>query len=257
MMQRLLTKLRLWPALLLGLGLAGCAVYMPMQCAAPTVHDKNQLELSGGFYFNKRLEFGANYSPVRHLLVRAAGGGMGDRADSSYYRGSQYEVALGTYWPIGKRVLVGALGGFGRAHGEARYKDSNVFLSRPMQYQFDARYNKSFGEAYGTVQISPAVSLGMAYRLTQVQFTSLTDLGHPVNVDHMLRSEPMFFMRSAFGISPSGERPVYVQFGIGTSKAVNQSWAAQSSRPETEVLQSRAYLTLGLDLSLNALLQRP
>ena len=257
MTQQLQIKQRVLTTLLLGLGLTGCAVYIPMQCAAPAVHDKGQVELSGNWYFNNRVEVGANYSPVRHLLVRAAGGGMGDKADSSYYRGSQYEVALGTYWPIGKQVLVGALGGFGQAHNQARYTASNVLLARPTQYQLDARYNKVFGEAYGTVQVGPAVRLGVAYRLTQVQFTSLTDLGHPVNVGNMLRSEPMFFVRGAFGSSPSGERPVYAQFGIGTSQVLNQLWAPHSAAPEEQVLQPRTYFTLGLGFFPSALFRRP
>ncbi|MGI4884100.1 MAG: hypothetical protein ACRYFR_03980 [Janthinobacterium lividum] len=255
MTQRLLTKL-VW--LLLGpLGLASCAVYMPMQCAAPAVQNKGQAELTGSFYVNRRLEFGANYSPVRHLLVRAAGGGMGDKADSSYYRGTQYEVAVGTYWPLGKRVLVGALSGYGQAHSEARYKYSNFLFAHPTQYQIDARFNKLFGEAYTTVRLGSAVSLGLAYRLTRVQFTSLTDLGGPVNVDHMLRSEPMFFVRGAFGSSARGERPVYAQFGVGTSQALNQSWNRQDAGPEAQVLQPRTYFTLGLGLALNSLFQRP
>ncbi len=257
MKRQLLAKLCLTLALPLGLGLTGCAVYMPMQCAAPTVHDEGQAELSGSFYFNKRIEFGVNYSPVRHVLVRAAGGGMGDRADSSYYRGSQYETALGTYWPIGKRVLLGALGGFGQAHGQARYEASNYLLTRPTQYQFDARYNKIFGEAYGTVRVGPAVSLGIAYRLTRVQFTGLTNLGQALNINNMLRGEPMFFVRGAFGSSPGGVRPMYVQFGMGTSQVLNWAWSAHDAGPEAQVLQPRAYFTLGLGLSLNSLFQRP
>ena len=253
MKQRLLTNL---VGLLAGaLGLAGCAVYMPMQCAAPAVHGRGQAELTGSFYLNRRLEFGANYSPLRHLVVRAAGGGLGDKADSSYYRGSQYEVALGTYWPLGRRVLAGALGGFGQAHGEARYKDGGFLLTRPTQYQLDARYNKLFGEAYGTVRLGAAVSLGLAYRLTRVQFTHLTDLGKPVSVGHMLRSEPMFFVRGAFGSSPSGERPVYVQFGMGASQALNRPWGRQDPGPEAQVLQPRTYFTFGL--GLNTLFRNP
>ena len=239
------------------LGLTNCAVYMPMQCAVPTVRGKGQVELTGSFYFNSRLEFGANYSPVRHLLVRAAGGGISDKADSSYYRGSQYEVALGTYWPLGKQVLVGALGGFGQAHSEARYKDGVGIFSRPVQYQFDARYKKIFGEAYATVGLGPAISLGLAYRLTQVQFVNLTNLGYPVNVDNMLRGEPMLFVRGAFGNSPHGERPVYAQFGIGTSQVLDQPWASQDPGPVAQVLQSRVYFTLGLGLVLNTLIWRP
>ncbi|AWM34751.1 hypothetical protein [Hymenobacter nivis] len=256
MKQRLSTNL-VW--LLAGaLGSTGCAVYRPMQCAAPAVQDRGQAEVTGSLYFNRRLEFGVNYSPVRHLVVRAAGGGMGGKGDSTgyYSRVSQYEVAVGTYWPVGKHVLVGALGGFGQAHSELRY--STIESTPTTRYEFDARYNKFFGEAYGTVQISPTFSMGLAYRLTQVQFTSLTDLGQPLTVSHMLRSEPMLFMRSAFGDGPRGERPLYVQLGCGASALLGQAEAYQlAAGSEGNVLQPRTYFTVGLGFFPSALFKRP
>ncbi len=255
MTRQLLTKL--WLATIGLLGLPGCAVYRPMQCAAPAVQNRNQVEVTGGLYFNRRLEFGANYSPVRHLVVRVAGGGMGARADSisAYSRLSQYEVALGTYWPLGKQVLVGALGGFGQAHSELRY--STIETSLTTHYEFDARYNKFFGEAYGAVQVSPTLSLGVAYRLTQVQFTHLTDLGRPLDVRQMLRSEPMFFVRSAFGDGPRAERPLYVQFGCGASVLLGQSEAyQQAADSEGSVLGPCPYFTLGLGFFPQALFKR-
>lgn len=254
-------KLRLWPALPLGLGLGltGCVVYRPMQCAAPAVQDRGQAEVTGTLYFNRRLEVGVNYSPVRHLVVRAAGGGMGDKDDSTYTRISQYELAVGTYWPLGGRVLVGVLGGVGQAHSQGRYRAGQyLYIGDSISHEFDARYNKFFGEAYGAVQVSPAFSMGLAYRLTQVQFTSLTDLGQPLTVSHMLRSEPMFFVRSAFGRGPRGERPLYAQFGFGASVLSGQAEASRlATESESEVLQPRSYFTLGLGLFPHTLFRRP
>ena len=86
-------------ALLLGQLLAGCAVYMPIQCAAPQITDQYQAEISGSTYLNGRYELAGTYSPVRHLLVRAAYSNLPDRTDSTYYRGQQYELAAGTcHW---------------------------------------------------------------------------------------------------------------------------------------------------------------
>ncbi|MFD1468750.1 hypothetical protein ACFQ48_10990 [Hymenobacter caeli] len=255
MKTRLFTKL-VW--LLAGaLGPTGCAVYMPMQCAAPAVQDKGQVEATASAYFNSRLNAGVNYSPVRHLVVRAAADGKQDKNDSTYYRSSQYEVAVGTYWPLGKRVLVGALGGAGRARSQARYSVSNYY-GYQRQYQFDARYNKFFGEAYAAVQFSPGFSAGAAYRLTQVQFVGLTDLGQPLDLRRMLRGESMFFVRGAFGSGPRGERPLYAQFGFGASRLLNPSGAGQQAgSPEAEVLQGRGYFTVGLGFFPHALFRRP
>lgn len=260
MKQRLPTNL-VW--LLTGaLGPTGCAVYMPMQCAAPAVQDQHQTEVTASAYFNSRLNAGVNYSPVRHLVVRAAADGKQDKNDSTYYRSGQYEVALGTYWPLGKRVLVGALGGAGRARSQARYSissASNYYGYRgSTQHEFDARYNKFFGEAYAAVQFSPGFSAGAAYRLTQVQFVGLTDLGQPLDLRHMLRGESMFFVRSAFGSGPRGERPLYAQLGFGGSRLLSPRGPGQQvGSPEAEVLQGRGYFTLGLGFFPHALSRNP
>lgn len=70
---------------------SGCAVYMPIQCAAPQITDKNQTELTGSNYFNSRLEGAVAYSPVRHLLVRAVYSGLLANSKSTdsttYYQG--------------------------------------------------------------------------------------------------------------------------------------------------------------------------
>ena len=257
MKQRLPAKLT-W--LLAGaLGPTGCAVYMPMQCAAPAVQDQHQAEVTTSAYFNSRLNAGVNYSPVRHLVVRAAADGKQDRDDSTYYRSGQYEVAVGTYWPLGRRVLVGGLGGAGRARSQARYSVSNYYAYRgSTQHEFDARYNKFFGEAYAVVQFSPGFSAGAAYRLTQVQFVGLTDMGHPLDLTRMLHGESMLFVRSAFGSGPRGERPLYAQLGFGGSRLLNQRGAGQpAGSAEAEVLQGRGYFTLGLGFFPHALSRKP
>lgn len=163
-------------ALLLG----GCSVYTPMLGAAPGIKAKGELEATAAWSFTNRLDMSATYSPVRHLLVRAAAStkGSGRSAapkDSSYARTTQYELAVGTYWPLGQHWLVGGLAGFGQTHAEARYDDDGtarlLILRNPTRHQFDARYHKYSAEAYATYQPSPRVSLGLAYRVVQVRLT--------------------------------------------------------------------------------------
>ncbi|GAB3637385.1 hypothetical protein GCM10027422_29750 [Hymenobacter arcticus] len=223
-----------------------------MQCAAPALYGKGQVEVAGSAYFNKRVHGAINYSPVRHLLVRAAIDGKSDSQDSTYARIGQYELAAGTYWPLGEEIVLGALVGGGQAHSQVRYRTNETIYST--QYQYDARYNKLFGELYGTWQIGPTVQLGLAYRLTQVRFTSLTNLGQPLSLTSMLRGEPLFFLRSTFGFRPSGQRLAYVQAGIGGSTLL-RARPAQASGPESNLLDSNTYFTIGLGFFPSALWQ--
>lgn len=228
---------------LLGVSLSGCAVYRPMQCAAPALYDKGQVEVAGSAYFNKRLNGAVNYSPLRHVLVRAAIDGKADNDDSTYVRSRQYELAVGTYWPLGEQVVLGGLVGAGQARSQVRYRP--IETPYPTQYEYNAQYNKLFGEVYGTWQIAPTVQFGAAYRLTHVRFASLTNLGQPLSLTAMLRSEPMFFLRSTFGFRPSGDRLAYVQAGIGGS-ALLRAWPGQLSGPDGSLLDSNTYFTIGL-----------
>ena len=248
MSKRLLLPL----TLLLSQLLAGCAVYMPIQCAAPQITDQHQTELTGSSYLNNRYEVAGAYSPVRHLLVRAAYSRLNDRSDSTYYRGHQYELAAGTYWPLGTQWLVGGLGGFGQARSEARYQGSGSLISigpRPIQHVFDAYYNKLFGEAYGIFQASETISFGAAYRITRVSFTSLTDAGAPVNLSSMVRSEPMVFFRVRLGDGPTATRSIQLQAALGTSRSFgyDPSFSAPSSA-DYQLQQSRAYTTIGISV---------
>ena len=247
--------------LLLSQLLAGCAVYMPIQGAAPQITDRHQAEITGSTYLNGRCEVAGAYSPVRHLLVRAAYSNLPDRTDSTYYRGQQYELAAGTYWPLGAQWLLGGLGGFGQAQSEARYKGSGGLISigpnRPIQHVFDAHYNKFFGEVYGILQASETISLGAAYRITRVNFTSLTDAGAPVNLSSMVRSEPMLFFRVRLGSGPAATRPIQLQaaWGTSTSLGYDPSLTAPSSA-DYQLQQPRGYTTIGISLFPHCLLRK-
>ncbi|MBF9223111.1 hypothetical protein [Hymenobacter ruricola] len=238
--------------ILLGIGLIlllpSCVVYMPIQCAAPQITDKKQGEVTLSTYLNGRADIAGTYSPVRHLLVRAAFSNLRDNSkDSTYYRGHQYDLGLGTYWQPHPRLLVGALGGFGQAQSMAGFSRAGFFFPST-RYEYDARYNKVYGEAYGTFQASNAVSLGLAYRVTQVNFTTLTNRGTPVDLRGMTRGEPMVYFRVRLGDGPPESRPVQLQAAWGSSSTFGYYENATYAEGVRDLKQTRGYTTIGITL---------
>jgi hypothetical protein len=241
------------PSIICALVLPSCVVYMPMQCAAPQITDKKQGEVTASSYLNGRYDLAASYSPVRHLLVRAAYSNLRDNTkDSTYYRGHQYEFGVGSYWQPGSRWLVGGLGGFGQAQGAAAYTRTGFLFGYPTRYEFDTRYNKWFGEAYGVFQATRVVSFGAAYRVTQVNFTRLTNLGGPVDLSRMTRSEPMLFLRVRLGNGPLEDRPVQLQAAWGASATFGYPPPKGSSVVYgpgiSDLKQGRSYSTIGITI---------
>ncbi|GAA3981843.1 hypothetical protein GCM10022407_28840 [Hymenobacter antarcticus] len=243
--------------------MAGCVVYQPTQCAAPQITGSRQSEITASTYLNSRYELSGTYSPLPHLLVRASTGSLRndsrDTRDSTYYRGHHYDFGLGTYWRLGSRWVVGGLGGFGQARNEAAYSIGGFILSYPTRYEFDARYNKLFGEVYGIFQTGDVISLGAAYRITQVRFTTLTDQRTPVDLSSMTRSEPMLFMRVRLGNGPFEDRPVQLQAAWGTSATFgydernSQTIYAPGVR---ELKQGRGYTTVGITIFPHCLFRK-
>jgi hypothetical protein len=95
------------------LGLSSCTVYAPMQCTAPNVHDQSEMEVAATVHANLKLEGAITYSPMKHMLVRAAGGfrnGFSDDTSISntYFRVRQYELAAGGYWCPTERLVLAA-----------------------------------------------------------------------------------------------------------------------------------------------------
>ena len=236
----------------LGLLLNSCVVYMPMQCAAPQITDKKQGEVTLSTYLNGRADIAGTYSPLPHLLVRAAYSNLRDNpkpGDSTYYRGHQYDLGVGTYWRLGDQWLVGALGGFGQAQSAAAYSRGGFIFGYPTRYEYDTRYNKVFGEAYGVLQATNTVSFGAAYRVTQVNFTHLTNLGAPVALGSMTRSEPMVFVRVRLGNGPTEGRPVQLQASWGTSGTFGYNEKGSNPTYDAgvrDLKQDRGYATIGI-----------
>jgi hypothetical protein len=235
------------------LALSSCSVYVPMQGAAPEIRAKGELEITGSWALSDRVDFGATYSPVSHLLVRAAASFKGSDSRSgqdsaSYAKNNQYELAVGTYWPLGAHWLVGGLAGFGQAHAQARYLDDGATILTfrdPIRHQLNGKYSKYSGEVYATYQPSPLVSLGLAYRVVQLRLTNIIDLGVPVAAAPILRQEPMFFFR----LRPEfAQRSLQFQLALGASNAFgyDRRTANDEADPARQFKLGRSYTSVGV-----------
>ncbi|WP_382311958.1 hypothetical protein [Hymenobacter bucti] len=241
------------------LALSGCSVYVPMQGAAPDIRAKGELEVSGGWSLTNRLDFGATYSPLPHLLVRAAASFKGSAPahpdSANYLQNKQYELAAGTYWPLGERWLVGGLAGFGRAHARARYQeDGFALLSSAVQHQFDAHYNRYFSETYLTCKVGALATLGLSYRLVQLRLTEATDQSVAVQASPIWRHEPMVFFR----VRPSEDSPVQFQAAVGASRSAHYDEQTAGDRydPARQFRTTRSYVSVGVALYPHLLRQR-
>jgi hypothetical protein len=236
------------------LGVGGCSVYVPMQGAAPEIRAKGEAEATASWSLTNRVDFSATYSPLPHLLVRAAtslkGSGRSGSDSASYAQNNQYELAVGTYWPLRKHWLLGGLAGFGQAHAKAQYADDGHTLLhlgayQPRQHLFDAIYSKYSGEAYATWQPSPAVSMGLSYRLVQLRLTDVTDQGVPVQAAPILRSEPMLYFRFR-PTSNDGLLQLQLAIGGSTTFKYNEQTATDKDDPARQFKVGRSYVSLGL-----------
>jgi len=236
---------QLWYLGSLGCALSGCSVYAPMLPVAPQLRDKGEVEVQGTTFLNGRWEAGATYSPVRHLLVHAAGGLRHDNQDTTYFRIRQYEVGVGGYYPLGRRWLVSGLGGYGQARSMRGYLQSGLFNSHSELANFQSSYHRFFGElsvAYRTE--SGGVTLGAAYRLAQVKFDRLTYNGLPLGLRRMPRQEPMLFAR--FG-NEEGFLPwLQFQTSVGITSVPGHYDATLEPYEYRRVRESRGFAALTL-----------
>lgn len=239
--------------------LGGCATYVPLQCAAPAIHAKGEVEAAAAWSFTNRGEASLTYSPASHLLVRVAGGLKHDaRSDSLRLLSRQLELGVGTYWPIGSWLLVGGLAGLGQAHVEARYRnDYQTFSGNSRYHELDARYRTYFGEAYVTAQTGPTTSVGAAYRVTQLRFGEVMDLGAPASIPTILRSEPTVFVRTRPALGAT--RPVQLQLALAATRTFGYDEATPPA-DDTDLVRpfrrGKLYVMLGVQFYPHVLWQK-
>lgn len=214
--------------LLFSLLLSNCTVYAPMLPATPQLRDKGQAEIQATTFLNGRWEGGATYSPLKHVLVRAAGGFRSDSKDTTYFRIRQYEVGLGGYYPLGKHFLLSGMAGFGQATSRRGYQQVMLFNGDPYLVDFNARYNKLFGEVAFSYY-NPWVTAGTAFRITQARFRSLTFNNAPLDLHSMTRIEPLFFLR--VGSEEGVMRWLQVQVSGGLSGVPISTYTVDENNP--------------------------
>jgi hypothetical protein len=205
------------------LALGSCTVYSPMQCAAPALRDKGEVEVSATLHANTRMEGSVAYSPIKHGLVRVAGSFKNARYDTTYFRVRQFEVAAGGYLTPTEYWTLGGLAGYGQAHNQRGFLETSGLFGPALEdraRRYDANYHTVFGEAFATYQ-RRKLGGGMAVRLTNVQFDQLTDRGTPFGPAAMTRLEPMLFMR----LGPYDNKADFIKFQLsfGLSVATNGS----------------------------------
>lgn len=261
MLMRKLFYLTYWLPGLAG-GLGACTAYVPMLGAAPAIRQRGETEVSGDWSLSNRFGVAASYAPLPHVLLRAAassksGGYPGH--DSTYLRNTQYELSVGTFWPLGKHWLLGGLASYGRAHAQARYQDdgqARLFRGRnPVQHELEARYRLLSAAGYVSYQAAPRTSFGLALRLTQLRLADLTDrgqLGPPATV---LRAEPMLFVR----LRPrQSSELVQLQAAVGTSltPGYDSRGTDDLSDPLRQFRLGRGYASVGVLLYPQVLWRR-
>lgn len=235
--------LKIYLLLVVAGSLASCSVYAPLQTSAPLVHDKGEAEVVGSAYLSGRLEGSVAYSPLKHVLVRAAGGFRPSSADSTYFRIRQYEVGVGSYRYIREQWLVGGMLGYGQGRSTRRWRDDfeSIWRDSVLTNQYKARFHKLFAEAY-VANDAGWTTFGAACRLSQVRFADLTNRGLPVPLRRMTRLEPMLFMR----VGGQGRLP-WLQGQIATSVSISPDGRTRSPNADIRATkEGRLYTTVGV-----------
>lgn len=226
-------------------GLISCSVYVPLQPSAPLLRNKGDSEVAASAYLAGRLEGSVAYSPAGHVVVRAAGGLRPQSGDSTHFRIRQFELGVGTYRSLSERWLVGAMGGYGRGQSSRRFTENNFEYFGPdtvVRFNYAARFHKVFGEAFVAYEGEWA-TVGAAYRLSQVRFSSLTNNGFPVDLRRMTRSEPMLFIRfgNRTGFLPWGQ----FQLALSTSSSPGYRGETPLDQQLDDVKQARVFTSIG------------
>ena len=241
--------------------LGGCTAYVPMLGAAPEIRAKGELQATGSWSLTNRVDFAATYSPAPHLLLRAAtslkGSGRSGSDSSTFVQNNQYELAVGTYWPLGPQWLVSGLAGL----GQARYRNDGGINSEVLGYQqsiphqFEVIYAKYLAEGYLTWQPDPWFRLGLSYRLVQQRLTDATDQGVPFWPGPIWRAEPMLYVRARPGYD---RRLFQFQQALGGSQTLgyDEQTAADQLDPARQFKLGRSYVALGVAIFPHLLWRR-
>lgn len=195
--------------------LSGCTVYAPMQPLMPVVRTPGAVELGASLQGSGRLELGAVYAPVSHVVVTGAGTISPKLSKDDFLVTRQYELGAGLYHPLNDRWLINGLGGYGQAYSNRGYLNPSFFGPATFS-EYEARYSKYFGQL-SLAHTQASDFYGLTYRLTQVRFLSLleTTTYGPLPLEQMVRHELLFFYRH--GLSRAAATRWQLQAALGMS----------------------------------------
>ncbi|UOQ74210.1 hypothetical protein [Hymenobacter cellulosilyticus] len=103
-----------------------------------------------------------------------------------------------------------------------------LFNGDPYLVDFNARYNKIFGEIAASYR-NPWFTTGTTFRIIQARFRSLLYNGEPLGLHSMTRIEPLFFVR--FGGDEGVMRWLQVQASGGLSGVPISTFTVDESNP--------------------------
>ncbi|RSK50351.1 hypothetical protein [Hymenobacter rigui] len=218
-----------------------CAAYRPITPHLPTVHAKQEAEVTAGVDGNHFANAQAAYSPVNHLLLTTTVGGSLQRPgkpstqDQSTQRHAR--VGLGVYLPLDSTSWLTVTGGGGTAHSFVSA------LSSPYLNQFTTVDSR---QLYGLIGLQKQLtsryvlcSIGLAYEATLLNYrrysvltTRQTETGEEYQRDDLRYPVPNLLRHAVWGQLELGSRNFpALQFRLngGYSTASGPSTAATSA----------------------------
>lgn len=231
--------MRHYPLLLLAL-LASCTVYAPMQPTLPLLTERGQADFGASIQPNGRLEATAAYSPWERVVVLGGLTGLPRLGEHNFLATAQYEVGAGGYQLLGNWLL-GAQLGYGQAYSHRGFEQ---VLGGYREYE--ASYQKQFVQA-GVAYQGILRGVSLTYRLTQVQFSYLTDAQYgPVPLGHMLRHELAVGSRAALFGSERWQLAGTGGFSLAADPYDNTVGSPPGTGRASNVLTPALFMSLGV-----------
>ncbi|HEX8351091.1 MAG TPA: hypothetical protein VF598_14100, partial [Hymenobacter sp.] len=162
---------------------SACSVYRPAILQLPAIRAAHEAEVNAGVDLNGFIGINGAYSPVKHLLITAAGSGSWHApTTSNRHRQAlqrQGQIGLGAYFPIDERNVLSVIVGAGKAHSFDSEYQADIGLGRtfPSTHQEDylihAYTQQKFLQTGWQTNASgryTTCQFGFAYRLGFLQY---------------------------------------------------------------------------------------
>lgn len=190
--------------------LTGCSVCAPVQPTTSNIRQAGQAEVTAGFQASGRLEGGALYSPLPHILL-AAGGSYKPRLVSPpdyFLQNRQWEAGAGSYLTLGRCGLLTGLLGYGQATtNRSTGYGSQGGISGHSLFACETQYRKVFGQL-GLSIIKPRISYNWTVRYAHLRLDYLNVVDYstnqlvPIALQQVRQLAYVFCIRTYLGARP-------------------------------------------------------